>query len=269
MNNQNNNPMFRKITHPLTLFRTKSLHTTSPHIPEYITKVNHIKSVYRRTSYKGLQTNVYKLMHAKIVLHYKDQTCICLINGNSPINTISESLFNELSDSEKSSFSCYIKFQLEHVDFTEKFYIGNTTVLGKPFIQKHVHSMDFDRCIIILNDNLGRLDIFNDIPPNVISICVENMHFLALVDLQRKTSFISVEILEKMHKHDTTQLLLNFSCQLLTDVDNYSFHQDFVVIDNSHKYIILGLDFMKQHISRIGKNYIQLKNGFRAHYLKK
>lgn len=262
--------MLKKITHPLTLFRSKSLHTeSSSSIPEYITKVSHFKSLRRRTSYKGIQTNVYKLMRAKIVLHYKDQTCICLIDGNSPINKISESIFNELLDYEKSLSSCYINFQLEHVDFTERFYVGNTTVLGRPFIEKHAHSMDFDRRIIILNDSLIRLDIFNDIPSNVISICIEDMYFLALVDLQRKASFISVEILEKMRKHDTTNIKLNFSCQLLADVDNYSFHHDFTVIDNNHKYIILGLDFMKQHISRIGKNYIQLKNGLRVHYLKK
>jgi hypothetical protein len=259
--------MFKKLTHPLTLFRTKSLNTISSP-PEYITKVHQLKSLRKWTSYRGTQSSAYKLMRAKIVLHYKDKTCICLLDGNSPINTISESLFNELLDYEKSLSSCYINFRLEHVDFTERFYIGNTTVLGKPFIQKHVHSMDFDRRIIILND-MVRLDIFNEVPSNIISICIENMHFLALVDLQRKTSFISVEILEKMYKHDTTQIRLNFSCQLLTDIDDYSFHHDFTVIDNSHKYVILGLDFMKQHTSRIGKNYIQLKNGLRVHYLKK
>ena len=144
-----------------------------------------------------------------------------------------------------------------------------TRVLGRPFIKKNVHSMDFERRIIVLNDNLTRLNIFNDVPSNVISICIENIYFLALLDLQRTASFISVDILEKMRKHDTTQVRTNLSCQLLTDVDNYSFHQDFTVIDNNHKYIILGLDFMKQHISSIGKNYILLKNGLRVHYLRK
>lgn len=261
--------MLKKITHHFTLFRSKSVNVTSPHIPEFITKIHHFKSLRRRSSYKRTRTNIYKSMHAKILLHFQNHTCICLLDGDSPINTISYSLFDKLSDSEKSLSNCYINFQLEHIDFMEKFYIGNATVLGRPFIKKNVHSMDFERRIIVLNDNLTRLDIFNDVPANVISICIENIYFLALLDLQRTASFISVDILEKMRKHDTTQVRTNLSCQLLTDVDNYSFHQDFTVIDNNHKYIILGLDFMKQHISRIGKNYILLKNGLRVHYLRK
>jgi len=259
--------MLKKLTHPLTLFRNRSIHTI-PSPPEYITidKKLNFKSLRRKNSSRDV---VYKTMRGKTVMHYKDNTCICIINGNHPINMISESLFNKLLDCEKSLSSCYIEFKLEHVTFNERFYIGPTTVLGKPFVQKHVHSMDHERRILFLNDNLTRIDMFKDVPSHVISICVEDMHFLALVDLQRKASFISVEILEKMRKHDTTQIRLNFSCMLPTDLDDYSFHQDFTVIDNNFKYIILGLDFMKQHVARIGKNYIQLKNGLRVHYLKK
>jgi hypothetical protein len=269
--------MFKKLTHPLTLFRNRSISEVPlPSTPEYISKIHHFKSLRRKSSGTsstsgtnyGTSTCVYKLMKASIILYYKNKTCICIIDGNYPINTISEHVFNGLSDCEKSTTSCYIDFQLEHVEFKERFYIGNMTILGKPFIQKHVQSMDFGRRIIILND-LTRLNIFGEIPPNTISICIENMHFLALLDLKRKSSIISLDILEKMHKHDTTQTKLNFSCQLLPDVGDYEFNQDFCVIDNNHKYVVLGIDFMKHHVARIGKNYIQLKNGLRVHYLKK
>lgn len=273
--------MFKKITHPLTLFRNRSISEVPvSSTPEYISKIQHFKNLRRKSSYHyyycrdtppSTSTCVYKLMKASIVLHYKNQTCICIIDGNCPVNTISSDIFDGLSDNEKSTTSCYIDFQLEHVEFKERFYIGNMTILGKPFIQKYIQSMDFGRRIIVLND-LTRLNIFSEIPPNTISICIENMYFLALLDLKRKSSIISLDILEKMHKHDTTQTKLNFSCQLLTDIgggDDYGFNQDFCVIDNNHKYVILGIDFMKQHVARIGKNYIQLKNGLRVHYLKK
>jgi hypothetical protein len=268
--------MFKKLTHPLTLFRNRSIsEIPPPSTPEYISKIHHFKSLRRKGSYysshhrsTSTSTCVYKLMKASIILHYKNHTCICIIDGNNPVNTISKDIFDKLPDCEKSTTSCYIDFQLEHAEFKERFYIGNTTILGKPFIQKHVQSMDFGRRIIILND-LTRLNIFSEIPPNTISICIEDMHFLALLDLNRKSSIISLDILEKMQKHDTTQTKLNFSCQLLPDVGDYKFNQEFCVIDNNHKYVILGIDFMKHHVARIGKTYIQLKNGLRVHYLKK
>lgn len=270
--------MFKKLTHPLTLFRNRSISEIPVQSPsEYVSKIHqihHFKSLRRKNSYRSTSTStitstsVYKLMKACIILHYKNQTCICIVDGNHQVNTISKDIFDKLSDCEKSTTSCYIDFQLEHVEFKERFYVGNMTILGKPFIQKHVQSMDFDRRIVILND-LTRLNVFSEIPPNTISICIENMHFLGLLDLKRKSSIISLEILEKMHKHDTTQTVLHFSCQLLSEVGDYGFNQDFCVIDNSHKYVILGIDFMKKHVDRIGKNYIQLKNGLRVHYLKK
>ena len=268
--------MIKKLPNPLTLFRSKSINYKIDSPPKYITKqsipIRPNFKITRRMSQRSFvqhaQTHVSILMHAKIVFHFKDNTCICTINGNCPINTIAYTFFNELQDYEKSLNSCYLDFTLGHTLFNDQFYSGKHTILGRPFIEKYIECMDYDRRIVLLKDDT-RLDIFNEIPINTISICIGNEHFLAIVDVNRVTSIISLEILEKMENYDTTCLTLSLDCTIPIEHSDYPFTLVFRVIDNRHKYIILGLDFMKNNVFRVGKNYLQLKNGMRVHYLKK
>lgn len=257
--------MFDKLT---ILFKSISYGKDKQTNYIYTNHKKHLKSlIYSQYKYNDhFQTHVPTLMYAKIVFYCKNKTFICTIDGNSYVNTVTREFFDDLSDNEKSLKSCYLQFKLGKITFDEQFYIGKNIILGNLFIKKHIEMLNYEQRYIMLKDST-KLDIFNDIPKNTISICIENLHFLAIIDTKIESSIISLDILENLKKHNTTLLELELNCYIYIDNNLYQFNNTFKVVDNYYKYVILGFDFMKKHVFRVGKTYLQLKNGLRVHYL--
>lgn len=198
-------------------------------------------------------------MYAKVIIKINDKPCICTIDGNSPMNYYKED-------------GC-IKFKIEGEEFYQQFYsssrTGSLTILGRPFIEKYIKCMDYEHKVVILNTNTGetKLDIFNEIPNNALPICIsvgenECIHFLAIVDINQKNSIISLETLDKI-RANTTLTSIKLKCCIY----EFKFNHTFIVMNNDNRYVVLGLDFLSQYISRIGKKYLQTKSQLRLPYI--
>lgn len=258
------------------LFRSKSLSPQPP--PSYIyknknqniTMVNRItrasslkKSFRKRESGSSvclLKTAIPTMMYAKIIIFINNRAYICTIDGNYTLNTIPCTIFYNLDGTRN------LLFNLEHSMFTLKFKMGQKIVLGKQFIEKYVEILDYQRGIITLKDTV-KLDIYNEIPNNVITLCINDEFFLAQVDATKKHSILSLEMLDKL-QCDTTQTQINVHCIVQSEYNiPFEFDNLFYVVDNHNKYVTLGLDFITPYCTRIGKRYIQLKNSLRVFYL--
>jgi hypothetical protein len=247
------------------LFRSKSL---SPLPPSYIYKNRFSrasslrKSTRRECDVNRLKTVIPTMMYAKIVIFLNDKAYICTIDGNCNGNTLPYNIFYNTVDDCTGNLSVH----LEHSIFTLSFKMGKRIVLGRQFIEKYVDTLDYQRGVIILKDTT-KLDVYNEIPSNVITLCINNEYFLAHIDATQKHSVLSLEMLDKL-QCDTTQTQINTHCIIQTEYTiPFEFDSPFYVIDNHNKYVILGLDFINTHCTRIGKHYILLKQKSRVFYI--
>lgn len=222
------------------------------------------KSIRRECNVNRLKTVIPAMMYAKIIIFIKNKAYICTIDGNCNRNTVPSNMFYNLDNGILST--CNILFNLEHSVFTFEFEIGNKIVLGRQFVEKYIEILDYQRGTITLKNNV-KLDIYNEIPPNVITIYINGEYFLARIDATQEHSVISLEMLDKL-QCDTTQTHINVQCIIQTEYSiPFEFDNLFYVVDNYNKYVILGLDFMTTYCTRVGKHYVQIKNKLRVFYL--
>lgn len=226
-------------------------------------RASSLKKSFRRRecSVSLFKTVIPAMMYAKIIILINNRAYICTIDGNYTVNTIPCTMFYNLDDTRN------LFFNLEHSMFHLEFIMGNKIVLGKQFAEKYVEMLDYQRGIITLKDTV-KLDVYNEIPNNVITVWINDEFFLAQVDATKKHSVLPLEMLDKL-QCDTTQTQVSVHCMVQTEYNiPFEFDNIFYVVDNHNKYVILGLDFMTPCCTRIGKHYIQLKNNLRAFYLK-
>lgn len=251
----------------IILRKSKSL---SPSLPSYIYKnstmsINRMtrasslrKSIRRECSVNKLTTVIPAMMYAKIIVFINNRAYICTIDGNCDVNTVPCTMLYHLNDK--------LPFHLEHSEFILQFNMGNKIVLGKQFVEKYVDTLDYQRGNITLKDTV-KLDIYNEIPENVIALCVNDKFFLARIDATQQHNILSLEMLDKLGC-DTTQTQVSGHCLVKTEyIIPFEFDNLFYVVDNHHKYVILGLDFLTKYCKRIGKHYIQLENNLRVFYI--
>lgn len=238
----------------------------NPNVINRITRASSLKKSVKKYEYgvNQLKTVIPTMMYAKIIVFINNRPYICIIDGNYTVNTIPCTMFYNFDGVVLSTRN--LLFNLEHSIFILQFIMGQRIILGKQFVERYVDNLDCQYGIMTLKNNV-KLDIYNEIPNDVISICINEEYFLAHIDATHKHSILSLEMLDKL-QCDTTQTQVNVHCVIQTEyIIPFEFDNLFYVVDNHNKYVILGLDFLTTYCTRIGKHYTQLKNKLRVYYI--